>query len=139
MKAMVFLSVLMLCSSSLLAQDAQRWRVMVKQKAGWAYLEDTAIGTTLVDRQLELIDEAQELYTTRKMEVLSTSDADGADIVYYDIQVSCLHQTYRITEARGYDILDSYVYTKDDLAELGFMPLTALENEWFCNVVASEP
>ncbi len=139
MQTLVLLSILMLCTTPLLAQDAQRWRVMVKQKAGWAYLEETSTGTTLVDRQLELIDEAQELYATRKMEVLSSSDADGADIVYYDIQVSCLHQTYRIIEARGYDILDSYVYTKDDLADLGFMPLTALENEWYCNVVASEP
>ena len=93
----------------------------------------------MADRQMTLIDAEQELYTTRKILVLETADSDGADIIYFDLQVSCLHKTYMITEGRGYNVFDEYVYTKDDHERMGFMPLTELEHEWFCNMIAGEP
>jgi hypothetical protein len=139
MKTTTITALLLLTATPLVAQDFHRWRVLVQQKNGWTFLEDAQNGTTMVDRQMTLIDAAQELYSTRKIQVLETTDSRGADIIYFDMQVSCLHKTYMITEARGYDVLDRHVYTEDDLRRVGFRPIPELEHEWFCNLIAGEP
>ena len=123
MKTATFAALLLFTAAPLTAQDFHRWRVLVQQHKGWVFLEDTLDGTTLVDRQMIPVDADQVLYDTRKVRVLKRANSDGAEIIYFDIQVSCLHKTHRIIEARGYDVLDHHVIIKDDPQQLGFMPL----------------
>jgi hypothetical protein len=139
MRKTTITALLLLTATPLVAQEFHRWRVLVQQEKGWVYLQDTLAGTTLVDRQRTLVDAGQELYATRKVTVLERQDHRGADIIYFDLQVSCVHKTYMVTEARGYDVLDKYVFTDENIRQSGFMPLPQLEYEWFCNMIDADP